>query len=179
MIATPPIARLTLRSESSAMRNPASSVSSCSTNRTAVSSLGLCSSIGGDQWSEVAAILNRVNNWLRLCSNVVRLDSTGVEEAGCLRISEHFFTPRQECSGAEHFSRMTASAIWMLTVLWVDSRGGEPATTFEVVTHVGHQAREYWLQHRRGQFEGESRLAADGNSQQSAVVAVRLAAGVL
>ena len=67
----------------------------------------------------------------------------------------------------------------MLTVLWVDSRGGEPATTFEVVTHAGHQAREYWLQHRRGQFEGESRLAADGNSQQSAVVAVRLAAVVL
>jgi hypothetical protein len=25
----------------------------------------------------------------------------------CLRISEYFLTPRQECSGAEHFSRMT------------------------------------------------------------------------
>ena len=69
--------------------------------------LGLCSSIGGDQRSEVAAILNRVNNWSRLCGNVVRRDSTRVEEAGCLRISEHFLTPRQECSGAEHFSRMT------------------------------------------------------------------------
>jgi hypothetical protein len=67
----------------------------------------LCSSIGGDRWSEVAAILNRVNNWRRLCGNVVRLDSTGVKEAGCLRISEHFFTPRQECSSAQHFSRMT------------------------------------------------------------------------
>jgi hypothetical protein len=31
----------------------------------------LCSSIGGDRWSEVAAILNRVNNWRRLCGNVV------------------------------------------------------------------------------------------------------------
>src|SRR5271170_5836890 len=111
MIATPPIARLTLRSESSAMRNPASSVLSCSTNRTAVSSLGLCSSIGGDQWSEVAAILNRVNNWSRLCGNVVRLDSTGVKEAGYLRISEYFLTPRQKGSGAEHFSRMTCMCV--------------------------------------------------------------------
>jgi hypothetical protein len=34
----------------------------------------------------------------------------------------------------------------------------------EVVTHAGHQAREYWLQHRGG--EGKSRLAADGDSQQ-------------
>jgi hypothetical protein len=56
---------------------------------------------------EVAAILNRVNNWRRLCGNVVRLDSTGVGVRGCLRISEHFLTPRQECSGAEHFSRVT------------------------------------------------------------------------
>jgi hypothetical protein len=41
----------------------------------------------------------------------------------------------------------------------------------EVVTHAGHRAREYWLQHRGGQFEGNSRLATDGNAQQSAVAA--------
>jgi hypothetical protein len=41
----------------------------------------------------------------------------------------------------------------------------------EVVTHAGYQAREYWLQHRGGQFEGKSRLAADGDSQQSAAAA--------
>jgi hypothetical protein len=40
----------------------------------------------------------------------------------------------------------------------------------EVVTRAGHQACEYWLQHRGCQFEGKSRLAA---------VAVRLAAVVL
>jgi hypothetical protein len=49
----------------------------------------------------------------------------------------------------------------------------------EVVTRAGHQACEYWLQHRGCQFEGKSRLAADGDSQQSAAVAVRLAAVVL
>jgi hypothetical protein len=31
----------------------------------------------------------------------------------------------------------------------------------KVVTHAGHQAREYWLQHRGGKFEGKSRLAAE------------------
>jgi hypothetical protein len=33
---------------------------------------GLPTSIGGDQWSEVAARLIRVNNWGRLCGNVVQ-----------------------------------------------------------------------------------------------------------
>ena len=55
---------------------------------------------------------------------MVRRDSNRVEEAGCLRISEYFLTPRQECSPAEHFSRMTAPALRLLTVLWVGRRGG-------------------------------------------------------
>src|SRR5882757_2396315 len=67
----------------------------------------------------------------------------------------------------------------MLTVLWVRRRGGEPATMLEVVTRAGHQACEYWLQHRGCQFEGKPRLAADGNPQQSAVAAVRLEVIVL
>ena len=49
----------------------------------------------------------------------------------------------------------------------------------EHARHELHQAREYWLQHRRGQFEDKSRLAADSDSQQSAAVAVGLAAVVL
>src|SRR6202012_5522195 len=111
--------------------------------------------------------------------NVVRRDSTRVEEAGCLRISEHFLMPCQECSGAEHFSPMSVTALWMLTVLCVGRRGGEPATTLEVVTHAGHHARECSRQHRRGQFKRKSRIAADGGAQQSAAVAVRLKAVVL
>jgi hypothetical protein len=47
------------------------------------------------------------------------------------------------------------------------------ATMLEVVIHAGHQAHEYSLQHGGGKFEGKSRLAADGDSQQSAAVAVR------
>ncbi len=71
MMAIPPIAKLTLRSESSAMRKPASRVLSCSTPHHRRSFAGLDSSIGGDHWSEVAAILIRVNNWSRLCGNAV------------------------------------------------------------------------------------------------------------
>jgi hypothetical protein len=47
----------------------------------------------------------------------------------------------------------------------------------EVVTHAGHHAHEYWLQHRGGQFDGKSRVAADGDPQQSAAVAVRHTVG--
>src|ERR1700744_2832280 len=52
---------------------------------------------------------------------------------------------------------MCVSALWMLTVLWVGRRGGEPAATLEVVTHAGHHAWEYSRQHRGGQFEGARR----------------------
>ena len=47
------------------------------------------------------------------------------------------------------------------------------------MTHAGHQESKGARQYRCGQFEGESRLAADGDPQQSAVVAVRLKVVVL
>src|ERR1700733_6118319 len=67
----------------------------------------------------------------------------------------------------------------MLTVLWVRRRGGEPATMLEVVTRARHHESEDSLHYRSGQLEGKSRLAADGDSQQSAAVAVRLKVVVL
>jgi hypothetical protein len=45
----------------------------------------------------------------------------------------------------------------------------------KVVTRAGQHESQTALQHRGCQFEGKSRLAADGNAQQSAVAAVRLA----
>ena len=52
----------------------------------------------------------------------------------------------------------------MLTVLWARRRGGEPATMLEVVTDAGHQACEYWLQHRRrGLFRREFSPADNRN----------------
>jgi hypothetical protein len=45
---------------------------------------------------------------------------------------------------------------------------------FKVVTHAHHQESEDSLQYRSGQLEGKSRLAAYGDSQQSAAVVIRL-----
>jgi len=47
------------------------------------------------------------------------------------------------------------------------------------VTYAGHQENEDSRHYRGGQLEGKSRLAADGDSQQSAAVAVRLKMVVL
>ena len=70
MIAIPPIARLTLRSESSTMRKLASSVLSCSTTRHRRFTAGDLLSIGDDCGREVAARLTRVNNSGLLYGNV-------------------------------------------------------------------------------------------------------------
>ncbi len=61
----------------------------------------------------------------------------------------------------------------------VGCRGGEPATMFQVVTRAGQHESQGARQYRCGQFEGKSRLVADGNAQQSAVAAVRLEVVVL
>jgi hypothetical protein len=50
---------------------------------------------------------------------------------------------------------------------------------FKVVTRAGQHERQGARQYRCGQFEGTSRLAADGNAQQSAVAAIRLKMVVL
>jgi hypothetical protein len=47
------------------------------------------------------------------------------------------------------------------------------------MTHAPHNEREYARKYGRGQFEGKTSLAADGDSQHSAAVAVGLTAVVL
>src|SRR5580693_1283181 len=50
---------------------------------------------------------------------------------------------------------------------------------FKLATRAGQREIQGARQYRCGQFEGQSRLAADGNAQQSAVAAVRLKVVVL